>query len=65
MAPERIVMGLGTGLPLRLKQMGIPYEPAAAVQAADRLRGKKVAIVVSGGNITIDHLRRVLLDSGT
>ena len=38
---------------------------AAAVQAADRLRGKKVAIVVSGGNITIDHLRRVLLDSGT
>jgi 1,4-dihydroxy-2-naphthoate octaprenyltransferase len=42
MAPERIVMGLGTGLPLRLKQMGIPYEPAAAVEAVsdamDRLR---------------------------
>jgi threonine dehydratase len=38
---------------------------AAAVQAAKRLRGKKVAIVVSGGNITIDHLRRVLLDAGT
>jgi 1,4-dihydroxy-2-naphthoate octaprenyltransferase len=30
--PERIVMGLGTGLPLRLKQMGIPYEPQAAVE---------------------------------
>jgi 1,4-dihydroxy-2-naphthoate octaprenyltransferase len=30
--PGRIVMGLGTGLPLRLKQMGIPYEPDAAVE---------------------------------
>jgi 1,4-dihydroxy-2-naphthoate octaprenyltransferase len=29
--PERIVMGIGTGLPLRLKQMGIPYDPVAAV----------------------------------
>ncbi len=40
--PGRIVMGLGTGLPLRLKQMGIPYEPDAAVQgvskAIDQLR---------------------------
>src|SRR4029079_4138008 len=27
--PGRIVLGIGTGLPLRLKQMGIPYEPAA------------------------------------
>jgi threonine dehydratase len=35
---------------------------AAAVQIADRLAGKKVAIVVSGGNITPDHLRRILLD---
>jgi 1,4-dihydroxy-2-naphthoate octaprenyltransferase len=32
MAPGRIVMGLGTGLPLRLKQMGIPYAPDAAVE---------------------------------
>ena len=32
MLPGRIVMGLGTGLPLRLKQMGIPYEPDAAVE---------------------------------
>src|SRR4051812_35117696 len=30
--PGRIVMGLGTGLPLRLKQMGVPYEPVAAVE---------------------------------
>jgi 1,4-dihydroxy-2-naphthoate octaprenyltransferase len=29
--PERIVMGLGTGLPLRLKQMGIPYSPDEAL----------------------------------
>jgi len=40
--PGRIVMGLGTGLPLRLKQMGIPYEPDAAVQrvstAMDQIR---------------------------
>lgn len=36
---------------------------AAAVQIADRLAGKKVAIVISGGNITPDHLRRILLDS--
>ena len=40
--PGRIVMGLGTGLPLRLKQMGIPYEPEAAVervsQTIDQLR---------------------------
>ena len=30
--PGRIVMGLGTGLPLRLKQMGIPYQPDSAVE---------------------------------
>jgi threonine dehydratase len=36
---------------------------AAAVQIAGHLRGKKVAIVVSGGNIPLDHLRRVLLDT--
>ncbi|MCI0582057.1 MAG: LLM class flavin-dependent oxidoreductase [Chloroflexi bacterium] len=40
--PGRIVMGLGTGLPLRLKQMGIPYEPDTAVErvstAMDQLR---------------------------
>jgi 1,4-dihydroxy-2-naphthoate polyprenyltransferase len=29
--PGRIVLGLGTGLPLRLKQMGIPYDPETAV----------------------------------
>lgn len=40
--PGRFVLGLGTGLPLRLKQMGIPYEPDAAVErvsvAIDQLR---------------------------
>ncbi|HET6381163.1 MAG TPA: LLM class flavin-dependent oxidoreductase, partial [candidate division Zixibacteria bacterium] len=36
MAPGRIVMGLGTGLPLRLKQMGIPYAPDAAVEQVSR-----------------------------
>jgi 1,4-dihydroxy-2-naphthoate octaprenyltransferase len=40
--PGRIVMGLGTGLPLRLKQMGIPYDPAAALarvsETIDELR---------------------------
>ncbi len=40
--PGRVVMGLGTGLPLRLKQMGIPYDPVTAVEgvskAIDELR---------------------------
>jgi 1,4-dihydroxy-2-naphthoate octaprenyltransferase len=36
MAPGRIVMGLGTGLPLRLKQMGIPYAPDTAVEGVSR-----------------------------
>ena len=31
MLPGRIVLGIGTGLPLRLRQMGIPYEPEAAL----------------------------------
>jgi 1,4-dihydroxy-2-naphthoate octaprenyltransferase len=43
MAPERIVLGLGSALPLRLAQMGIPYEPATAVErigaAVDTIRG--------------------------
>src|SRR5512146_395634 len=42
MLPGRIVMGMGTGLPLRLKQMGIPYDPEPAVQvvatAIDQIR---------------------------
>lgn len=36
MAPGRIVMGIGTGLPLRLKQMGIPYSPDGAVEGVSR-----------------------------
>jgi 5,10-methylenetetrahydromethanopterin reductase len=42
MAPGRIVMGLGTGLPLRLKQMGIPFTQDDAIErvsvAMDQLR---------------------------
>ncbi|MGH2467661.1 MAG: LLM class flavin-dependent oxidoreductase, partial [Candidatus Limnocylindrales bacterium] len=42
MAPGRIVMALGSGLPFRLKQMGITYEPEPAVrgvsEAIDTLR---------------------------
>jgi 1,4-dihydroxy-2-naphthoate octaprenyltransferase len=31
MAPERILLGMGSALPLRLAQMGIPYTPPDAV----------------------------------
>ncbi|MDL1898211.1 LLM class flavin-dependent oxidoreductase, partial [Anaerolineae bacterium CFX7] len=41
-APNRIILGLGTALPLRLAQLGIPYNPDAGVasvsQAIDTLR---------------------------
>src|SRR4029453_17680814 len=30
MAPERILLGMGSALPLRLGQMGIPYTPPDA-----------------------------------
>lgn len=33
---------------------------AAAVKIKERLRGKKVVIVASGGNISLAHLRAVL-----
>lgn len=36
---------------------------AAAVKLRERLVGKNVAIVVSGGNMTLDSLRRTLLDA--
>ncbi|HEX3220631.1 MAG TPA: LLM class flavin-dependent oxidoreductase [Candidatus Limnocylindria bacterium] len=56
MAPGRIVMGLGTGLPLRLKQMGIGYAPDQAVErvsgAIDTLRalwaGERLASATEG-----------------
>jgi threonine dehydratase len=35
---------------------------AAAVKLGERIRGKKVAIVVSGGNLTLDSMRRILLE---
>jgi 1,4-dihydroxy-2-naphthoate polyprenyltransferase len=36
MAPGRVLLGMGTGLPLRLAQMGIPYSPRAGVEAVSR-----------------------------
>jgi 1,4-dihydroxy-2-naphthoate polyprenyltransferase len=33
MAPGRVILGMGTGLPLRLGQMGIPYTPASGLEA--------------------------------
>src|SRR5215208_2625555 len=36
MAPERIVLGMGTGLPLRLAQMGIPYTPEGGVEGVSK-----------------------------
>lgn len=36
MAPGRIILGLGTALPLRLGQMGIPYTPGAGVEAVGK-----------------------------
>jgi 1,4-dihydroxy-2-naphthoate polyprenyltransferase len=33
MAPGRVILGMGTGLPLRLAQMGIPYSPESGVEA--------------------------------
>jgi threonine dehydratase len=36
---------------------------AGAVQLQKRLAGKNVAIIVSGGNVPLDHLRRVLLEA--
>jgi 1,4-dihydroxy-2-naphthoate polyprenyltransferase len=33
MAPGRIILGLGTGLPFRLAQMGIPYTPESGVES--------------------------------
>src|SRR5215216_3906127 len=33
MAQGRVILGMGTGLPLRLAQMGIPYTPDAGVEA--------------------------------
>jgi 1,4-dihydroxy-2-naphthoate octaprenyltransferase len=33
LAPGRIILGMGTALPLRLKQMGIPYSPNEGVES--------------------------------
>jgi 1,4-dihydroxy-2-naphthoate octaprenyltransferase len=36
MAPGRIILGLGSALPLRLAQMGIPYDPSVAAERISR-----------------------------
>lgn len=36
MAPGRIILGLGTALPLRLAQMGIPYTPDQGVESVSK-----------------------------
>ena len=36
MAPGRVILGMGTGLPLRLAQMGIPYTPDAGLEAVSQ-----------------------------
>ncbi len=36
MAPGRIILGMGTALPLRLMQMGIPYNPDAGVESVSK-----------------------------
>ena len=50
MAPGRIVMGMGTGLPLRLKQMGIPYAPDAGGRGRQR-RDRHVRALWAGERI--------------
>jgi 1,4-dihydroxy-2-naphthoate polyprenyltransferase len=36
MAPGQVLLGMGTGLPLRLGQMGIPYTPDAGLEAVSK-----------------------------
>jgi 1,4-dihydroxy-2-naphthoate octaprenyltransferase len=36
MAPGRIILGMGTALPLRLAQLGIPYSPDAGVESVSK-----------------------------
>ena len=36
MAPGRAILGMGTGLPLRLAQMGIPYSPDEGVERVSK-----------------------------
>jgi 1,4-dihydroxy-2-naphthoate octaprenyltransferase len=36
MAPERITLALGTTIPIRLAQMGIPYTPEAGVESVSK-----------------------------
>jgi threonine dehydratase len=37
---------------------------AAALRLRDRLAGKRVVLICSGGNVTLDQLRALLVDAG-
>src|SRR5881628_2245419 len=41
-APERILLGLGSALPLRLGQMGVPYAPDEAAERVTTTIGRLV-----------------------
>ena len=36
MAPKRIILGMGTALPLRLAQLGIPYKPDEGIESVSK-----------------------------
>ena len=38
---------------------------AAALKHRDRLLGKRVALIVSGGNVSLEGLRELLSDDGS
>lgn len=44
MAPGRMVLALGTALPLRLAQLGIPYEPRQAMERVERAMDDMAAL---------------------
>ncbi len=44
MAPGRMVLALGTALPLRLAQLGIPYQPAQAIEKVERAMDDMAAL---------------------
>src|SRR5487761_168622 len=56
LAPGRIILALGTALPLRLAQMGIPYQPDPAIAKVEQTmlelrqlwRGERLALGAQG-----------------
>src|SRR5207237_10146296 len=51
MAPGRVILGMGTGLPLRLAQMGISYTPDLGVEVVSKAIDT-VRVLWSGQRIT-------------